>query len=77
MKRMHQFKAAPKRWGSSLGITIPRDVVAQEHIHPNEPITVLILRQDQSKLKELFGSVKFGQTTKEIMDEIDEGWDTA
>ena len=37
----------------------------------------MVTVRDQRKLKELFGSVKFGQTTKEIMDEIDEGWDTA
>ena len=46
---MEQFQAVPKKWGNSLGITIPADVAQQEHIQPEKKITVLIPCHNEEK----------------------------
>ena len=72
---MEQFQAVPKKWGNSLGITIPADVAQQEHIQPEKKITVLIIGNEQKELKKIFGSLKIKKKTQQIMNEIDEGYD--
>lgn len=73
---MEQFKAVAKKWGNSIGITIPAEVVERAHIKSDKKMTVLILNEDQKeKIKKSFGSLKPKRKTQEIMDDIDEGYD--
>jgi len=72
---MEQFEAVPKKWGNSLGITIPVEVVENEKIHPKKKITVLVIGSKRKKLKGIFGSLKRKKPTQQMMDEIDEGYD--
>ena len=41
---MHVFRAKPKKWGNSLGITLPRDIVAHEDIKENKEIELIVVR---------------------------------
>ncbi len=72
---MQQFKAVPKKWGNSIGITIPADVIQQEHVQPRKKITVLIIGEQQKQLKNIFGTLKLKKDTQQVMNEIDEGYD--
>ena len=72
---MEQFQAVPKKWGNSLGITIPADIAEQEHIQPQKKITVLIIGDQQRQLKQMFGTLKLKKPTQKVMDEINEGYD--
>lgn len=72
---MQQFKAVPKKWGNSIGITIPAGVIQQEHIQPRKKITVLIIGEQQKELKKIFGTLKLKRDTQKVMNEIDEGYD--
>ena len=72
---MEQFQAVPKKWGNSLGITIPADVVEQEHIQPQKKITVLVFGDQQRQLKQMFGTLKLKKPTQKVMNELDEGYD--
>jgi len=72
---MEQFKALPKKWGNSLGITIPVEIVESEHIQADKKITVLIFGNQQKHLKQIFGTLKPKKPTQQVMDEIDEGYD--
>ncbi|MBS3149722.1 hypothetical protein J4455_03460 [Candidatus Woesearchaeota archaeon] len=72
---MEQFEAIPKKWGNSLGITIPADVVESEKIQLEKKITVLVIGGQRKKLREIFGSLQRKKPTQQMMDEIDEGYD--
>ncbi len=72
---MEQFEAIPKRWGNSIGITIPSNVVEDENIQPKKKITVLVMGENRKILKKMFGTLKLKKPTQQIMKEIDEGYD--
>ena len=72
---MQQFKAVPKKWGNSIGITIPTDIIEQAQISLQKKITVLVMGDQQKQLKTMFGTLKLKRKTQEVMDEIDEGYD--
>ena len=72
---MEQFQAVPKKWGNSIGITIPADIIEQAQISLQKKITVLVMGDQQKQLKTMFGTLKLKRKTQEVMDEIDEGYD--
>ncbi len=73
--QMEQFKAIPKKWGNSLGITIPAEVVKEENIKPKKEVIVLVFGDKTRKLKNMFGTLKLKKSTQKVMEEIDEGYD--
>ena len=71
---MTSFEATPRRWGNSLGITLPKELVEQQGIAAGKPVTVFVIRQDTSDLRRIFGSVKLKRSTDDLLKEADEGW---
>ena len=59
------------KWGNSLGIRIPKDVVKEEDLKPNKEIRILILKDDKT-FRKTFGKFKecFTKPTQEIKDEL-------
>ena len=72
---MHVFKAKPKQWGNSLGITIPKEIIEQEKLSTNKTVTFLVEGDGMDNVKRAFGTLKMKKPTQQIMDEIDEGYD--
>ncbi len=68
---MHVFKAKPKKWGNSLGITLPRDIVAREAIKENKEIEIIIVGDSKEVFKNVFGTLKAKRPTQEMLDEVD------
>ena len=58
-----------RKWGSSLGVIIPKDVVKQLKIRENQEVFLEIKPKD-NPLKELFGSVKLSKPTEQLLKEI-------
>lgn len=60
-----------RKWGNSLGITLPKEVVEEENIKENEKITILILKK-RDTLKRTFGMLKgkMKKSTQKIKDEL-------
>jgi hypothetical protein len=52
------FEGKVRQVGTSLGILIPKEVIAEDKIKENETIKVAILKKNFSMLEEAFGSVK-------------------
>lgn len=73
--KMEQFKAIPKKWGNSIGITIPAKVVKEENIKPRKEVTILIFGDKTKKLQSMFGTLKLKKPTQKVMEEIDQGYD--
>ena len=63
----------PRRWGNSLGITIPKQVVEEEGITLKDELVVAIKKKiDISDIRGLF---KFKKSAQEIKDEMRQGWE--
>ena len=72
---MIEVTARLKKWGRSFGIIVPMDQVKRQHLHVNDEVRIL-MRRKNNPLRETFGILKFKESTKEMLDEIDrEGWD--
>ena len=62
-----------KKWGSSLGVIIPKTVVEQQHISEGEQIVVAIKKQHLAK--EFFGILSaWKKSAQKLKDEAREGW---
>jgi len=57
-----------KKWGNSIGIIIPSETIEKLGIKPEEEITIEI-KNKNNVLKELFGSINFKKSTKQIVKE--------
>ena len=68
-----EIKVLPKKWGSSIAVIIPKEVIDKEHIQENKEITIEVKRRPLAG--ELFGLLKDWQkSAQEIKDEAREGW---
>lgn len=65
---MVSFEIKTRRWGNSIGITIPNEIVERMNIKAEDKIKVVILK-DSGVLKEIFGNVKFKKSTEKLLDE--------
>lgn len=69
-----ELKAKARRWGSSLGIILPKGVVETHRIREDDEIVVEIKKQTLAK--ELFGKYPRAsrKTAQEIKDDMRAGW---
>ena len=68
--------ARPRKWGNSLGITIPKEIVEEENITLKDELVVDIRKKgDISEIRELFGKFKFKKSAQQIKDEMRKGWE--
>jgi antitoxin component of MazEF toxin-antitoxin module len=73
---MTEVECTAKKWGGSIGIVLPKDVVEREHIKPNEKICVIVRRRPTAKeMLRLVGPLQRKESTAKAMKEIREGWD--
>ena len=69
-----EIKAIAKKWGSSIGVIIPKEVVDAKKIKENDAIVIEV--KTRPLAGNLFGKFprKSGKSTQEIKDELREGW---
>ncbi|MEK6960354.1 MAG: hypothetical protein AABX47_04220 [Nanoarchaeota archaeon] len=65
-------EAEAKKWGNSLGLIIPREVVEEEQIKEHTKMRVLLVKGGRAALKSTFGIAhgKLKNTTQRIKDEL-------
>ena len=68
---MLEVKIKTKKWGNSIGILIPKEAIRKEKIKPDQEVTVLISSKPIIKVKDIFGTLKFKESTDKLMREID------
>jgi len=66
-----EIKAKIKKWGNSIGILIPKEAIRKENIKPDQEVTVLISAKPITKGKDIWGTLKFKESTEKLMREID------
>lgn len=69
-----QTKTKLRKWGSSLGIIVPAEIVNKEKLKEGEEVVVEIKKK--SNLEDLFGSLKGWKIDPQKMkDEARRDWD--
>ena len=58
-----------RKWGSSLGIVIPKEVVKELKLREDQEV-IFDIKPKDNPLKELFGSVKLSKPTEQLLKEI-------
>ena len=54
---MAVVKTVAKKWGNSIGVLIPKDVIEKESIKDGQKLEIIIMKPD-NVLKETFGMAK-------------------
>lgn len=57
-----------KKWGNSIGIIIPAEVIRGLNLNPDEEVIIEIEKKGNI-LKEMFGTMKSNKTARQILDE--------
>lgn len=71
-----QIETKTKKWGSSLGIIIPKEIVEKESLKQNQEIIILAVETGtKTKVKDIFGKLKFKRPTQEILNEVDKDFE--
>lgn len=71
---MTEIECTARKWGNSLGIIIPKEIVEEEHIGENESVTVSFHKRH--KASEFFGLLPgWKRTAAEIKRDMKRGWD--
>ncbi len=71
---MAEAECVARKWGNSLGIVIPGDIVEEEGITESESITVTFHKT--RRVKEFFGFLShWKRPTEEIKKEMKKGWE--
>ncbi len=68
---MMEIKSKTKKWGNSIGVLIPKEVIRQQNIIPNQEIILTITKKPITKGKDIWGTLKFKESTQELMRELD------
>jgi len=61
-----------RKWGNSIGISLPSDIVSKEKIKPNDKVIISVKKA--VSISDLFGTLKFKKPTQKIKDEMRAGW---
>jgi hypothetical protein len=65
------FEAKVRKWGNSMGVIIPSDVVASERLRPGDRVRLVTARDSTAVLKELWGAGKgIKISAQEFKDEL-------
>lgn len=67
---MLETEVTVKKWGSSLGIVIPKNEAKKEGIKEGQKIRIRIV-DDENPLKKMFGTFKSKKSTAKLMRETD------
>lgn len=70
---MAEIETITRKWGNSLGITIPKEIVEAEHLEENQKIRVEIKKKPT--FHRFFGILKTKKSAQELKDEMRSGWE--
>ena len=71
-----EIKAKTKKWGSSLGIVLPKRVVIAERIRAGQEIKINILSDKKTTGADIFGKLKFKKPIQVLLDETDKDFES-
>jgi len=70
---MVETEVKTRKWGSSIGVVLPKEIVDEIGIKPNEMVVIEVKKR--VKVKDVFGMFQeWKRPTQEIVDEAKKGW---
>lgn len=66
------FETVLRRWGNSVGVIFPRNVIKSKHLHVNERLLIEVVKE--ADLRKAFGTLKAKTSGQEFKDSVREGW---
>ncbi|MBS3135226.1 hypothetical protein J4406_02565 [Candidatus Woesearchaeota archaeon] len=66
------IQATIKKWGNSMGVLLPKEIVEKEKLKVNEKILINIVKE--ADLTGIFNSLKRGISGQEFKDMVRKGW---
>ena len=70
-----EVEAIAKKWGSSIGFIVPKEVVEKEKIRPNSKVKFEIIKV--TDISDTFGKLKRKVSGQEFKDRARAGWQNA
>jgi putative addiction module antidote len=67
---MEEIKVKLRKWGNSIGVVIPQEVLKNNNKKEGDEVTILMPKEN-NVLREMFGTLKAKKSTEQIMKEID------
>ena len=61
-----------KKWGNSVGVILPKEMVEKQDIKVGDDIAINIFKK--GNLRDIFGTLKTKMTAQELKDFAREGW---
>ena len=68
---MIELKSKLRKWGNSLGVVVPQNIIESENAQEGDEVVVLFSKEKNNVLREMFGTFKFKKPTEELIKEID------
>ena len=69
---MAEIDALARKWGDSLAVILPSEIVNEEKIKALDKVHLSIRKE--TDLKDLFGKLKTEKTPQQLKDESRNGW---
>ena len=69
---MIEIEVMTRKWGNSIGIALPKEIIEKEDIKPDKQLRIFIPEKSVN-LKKIFGTLKINEPTQAILDKIREG----
>ena len=66
---MQEALVKTKKWGNSLAVILPADVVRAEHLKPGEEVLLKVERKNTS-IKDLFGTLASKKSADQVIKEF-------
>lgn len=66
---MIELETKARKWGNSIGVSLPKDVIEKANIKPNKEVR-LFIQDKKVDISKVFGTLKIKKPTQEILDEI-------
>jgi len=70
-----EIETKTKKWGSSLGIIIPKEIIRKERIQEGQEIRIDILTKKKTIGRDIFGKLKFEKPIQALLDETDKDFE--
>jgi antitoxin component of MazEF toxin-antitoxin module len=70
---MSEVVVVARKWGNSIGITLPKEIAEKENINESDKLIVDVKRI--MPIKDLFGTFKTNKSAQELKDEMRNGWE--
>lgn len=68
---MIEIKTKLRKWGNSFGIVVPHQAIINAQAKEGDELTILLKKDEDNVLREMFNSFKFKKSPDKILKEVD------